>query len=111
MGLKGSASGAGAGLGGEGVGVEDRQVAHFAPGFGRGFAVEVDGNGRVGSEGSIPAGGVREPEVAEEVGHGGGSPEVGRAEREAAEGPDLLGELGGFGGLDGEVAGVVGSRG
>ena len=61
--------------------------------------------------GGGPVGFARLPEIAQEIGHGGGAEHVRGAEREAADGAELLFELAGDAGIDGEVAGVVRARG
>src|SRR4051812_25863361 len=85
------------------------QVAHLAAGPGFRLAVEVELD--VGeAAGGLPVGLAAGPEVAQEVRHGGGAEELRRAQRQAADGPQLLLELAGDAGVEGEVAGVVRAR-
>src|SRR5436305_8232857 len=85
------------------------QVAHLAAGTGVGLAVEVELD--LGeAAGSRPVRLATGPEVAQEVRHGGGAEELGRAQWQAADGPELLLELAGDAGVEGEVAGVVRAR-
>src|SRR5215210_9122399 len=86
-----------------------RQVAHLPAGPRRGLAVEVELDlGKAAGGG--PIGLAVLPEVAQEVRHGGGAQELGRAQGEAGDGPELLLELAGDAGVEGEVAGVVRAR-
>ena len=61
--------------------------------------------------GGLPVGFSVMPEVAEEVGHRGGTQLPGRSQRHAADGAKLLLELAFDVGVDGEVAAVVGGGG
>lgn len=90
----------------------DGEMAHFAGGTGLGFAVEMEAEIGVGECG-WPVGSAAgiDPDIAEEVGHGGGGTELGGAEGKPADGADLLFELAGDAGVEGEVARVVGTRG
>ena len=62
-------------------------------------------------EGGGPVGFTLRPDVAEEVGHCGGRAKGSGAERQAADGSDLLLELAGDAGVQREVAAVVGAGG
>src|SRR5436305_713358 len=82
------------------------QVAHLAAGPGVGLAVEVKLDvGEVA--GGLPVRLAAGPEVAEEVRHGGGAEELGRAQRQAADGPEPLLELACGAGVEGEAAGAA----
>ncbi len=81
-------------------------MSHFAARAWGEFTVEVEfgvGDGRGGGPVRLAVG----PLVAEEVNHGSGGELGGRAEREAADGAELLFELAGDIGVNSEVAGVV----
>ena len=88
------------------------EVSHFATRFGFVFAVEVDFEAGVAGEGGGPVGLAFGPDVAEEVDHGTGTVDgVSAAEGEAADGADVLLELVGAAGVDGDVARVMRTRG
>ena len=83
------------------------------PGAGRPLAVEVERDARIAAQGGVPprlAAGLG-PQVAEQVDHRRRHHQVGRAQRQAAEGAHLLLELAGDGRLDRQVPRVVRARG
>jgi hypothetical protein len=101
-----------AGTGGPGAedglvdgGSGDGEMAHFASWARQGFAVEMEAEIWVGECG-WPVGSTAciDPDIAEEIGHGGWRAEEGGAEWETADGADLLFELAGDAGVEGEVA-------
>ena len=95
------------------VGVEDGQVAHLAAG-GRGpLAVEVELDAGVGARGRRPSRGWPPAWVQRSPSRltiAAGIDQVGAAQRQAAEGADLLLELAGRGRLDRQVPRVVRAR-
>ncbi len=84
-------------------------MAHLPSGPGLGFAVQVQGNAG-GCQRRRPFGFAPLPLVAEQVRHGRRAQHRGRPERQAADGADLLLELTGHAGVDGQVARVVRAR-
>lgn len=82
------------------------EMAHLPTRASLSFAVEVEGGGREGKEGS-PIGLAVIPEVSQKVRHGGGAMGGDGAEGEPADGANLLFELAGGAGFGGEVAGIV----
>src|SRR5215510_4858436 len=70
------------------------------------FAVEVKFHVREGA-GGTPVGLAISPEVAEQIRHGGGTEQFGRAQRQTAHGAQLLLELTGHASIDGEMARVM----
>ena len=83
-------------------------MSHLSPYPGTGLAIEVEG-GSGGIENGGPVG--RSificPNIAQEVKHGTGLFQSGRAEGQSANGPGLLLELRGHASIDGMVAGVM----
>src|SRR5438128_1357284 len=86
------------------------KVPHFAARSGVALAVQVQLYVVVGAD-AAPVGWAGLPEVAQQIGHGGGSERTSRAERQAARGPYLLLELARDVPIDREMARVVRSRG
>ena len=86
-----------------------RQMPHFPPHARRRFPVEMQLDVRHGQRRG-PIGLAVLPEVAQQVGHGRRPQQFGGAQRQPADGPHLLLELAGHGGVDGEVARVVRAR-
>src|SRR5579862_5165118 len=62
------------------------------------------------SQGAEPVRLFFRPELAEQVRHSGRPEQGGGAEGQATDGPELLLELAGYGGVEGQVAGIVGAR-
>ena len=85
-------------------------MPHLAAHARLGLAVEMEFHVWIG-EGGGPVGFTLRPDVAEEVGHCGGRAKGSGAERQAADGSDLLLELAGDAGVQREVAAVVGAGG
>ena len=86
-------------------------MAHLPARGGGSLAVEVKLDAGVGPECGVPAGLAVGPEVAQQVDHGRGHDQVGRAQRQTAEGAHLLLELAGDAGLDRQMPRVVRPRG
>ena len=83
---------------------DDGQVPHLAAGAGPVLAVEVQAQAGLGQR-RLPVGRPGLPEVAEQVGHGRRRHETfGRAQRQAADRPQLLLELAAAVGVDRQVA-------
>src|SRR4051812_38092807 len=92
-----------------GGGRERGQVAHLAARVRVAFAVEVELDvGKGARRGPVGLAGL--PEVAEQVGHRRGAELLRGAERQPADGTQLLLELAGQAGIDGEMARVVWPR-
>src|SRR5947209_7353387 len=91
------------------TGGERGEVSHLSRGPCLRLAVEVQLD-RGERESGAPVRLALVPEVAEQVRHRRGAQQLGRAERQAADGPELLLELARRARVKGEVAGIVRAR-